>query len=537
MDNNKRDFGHFFEGDRNVNGERRREQDHASHIDEHNHEEQQERGSYYYSYGPYRSTNEEQPSTTTASGESETSQVEITTPRPVRPIYGYSQNEAGTNNPQAPYNAPLASPQWDYNMTKKRFPLKSYIATFLAGAVVVASLMFASDKMDLFSSSAALSNTGNGGTKTTAVNGSGGDNGGATTAALNEIVRPGNISEIVEKSSGAVVKINTYVTATNRNSQRGSTGNDLFDYFFGNGGNGSRTPQSNGNNQQTPQRQSAGLGSGFIFDKAGYVLTNQHVVEGADEIEVEVEGYAKPFKAKLMGSEYSLDLAVLKIEDSNEFPYLPLGSSENMKVGDWVVAIGNPYGFDHTVTVGVFSARERSIQIPDTNGTRNYDHLIQTDASINPGNSGGPLLNLNGEVIGINTAVSAQAQGIGFAIPTSTVKGVLENLKNGVKLPQPFIGVGLSDIQDDWVKQLKLENNKGSVITQVESGSPASKAGLTAGDVILQVNGEAISNSEEVTKKIKALKPGDKVTLKIVRDGKQLDTFVFVGDRNATAGR
>ncbi|MDF2670960.1 MAG: peptidase, partial [Paenibacillus sp.] len=290
------------------------------------------------------------------------------------------------------------------------------------------------------------------------------------------------------------------------------------------------------NSQKTPtdsqQRQSAGLGSGFIFDKTGYVLTNQHVVDGATEIEVEVQGYSKPFKAKLMGSEYNLDLAVLKIEDSKEFPYLPLGSSDDIRVGDWVVAIGNPYGFDHTVTVGVLSAKERPIDIPDTQGTRKYEHLLQTDASINPGNSGGPLLNLNGEVVGINTAVSAQAQGIGFAIPTSTVNTVLQNMMNGVKMPQPYIGVGLSDIQDEWVKQLNLENNKGSVITTVENGSPASKAGLTAGDVILEVNGEAVTNSTDVTTKIKALKADDKVTLKIMRDGKKVDTFVIIGDRN-----
>ncbi len=537
MDNNKRDYNEFFDGGRDDTKEsnnRRDSQQDQQYGNDSSSERQgpagdnQGKSSYYYSYGPYKSSiNDEQSSMTTSNTDGETAPVEITSPRAVRPIYGYGDQSQQARG-QAPY-VTSSSAQWDYNQSaKKRFPLRSYFATFLAGAVVVASLMFASDKMDLFSgdvptvasnSSSAVKNTVN----------SNGGNGGASTAALNEIVRPGNIAEIVDKSSGAVVKINTYVTGNNKSQRNGSSGSDLFDYFFGNGGNSQKTPSD------TQQRQSAGLGSGFIFDKSGYILTNQHVIEGATEIEVEVQGYSKPLKAKLMGAEASLDLAVLKIEDSKEFPFLPLGNSDDIRVGDWVVAIGNPYGFDHTVTVGVFSAREREIQIPDQSGTRSYEHLIQTDASINPGNSGGPLLNLNGEVIGINTAVSAQAQGIGFAIPTSTVNTVLENMKNGVKIPQPFIGVGLQDIQEEWVSQLKLENNKGSVITQVNSGSPAQKAGLAPGDVIVEVNGEAVANSAEVTAKIKALKADDKVTLKIMRDGKKIDTFVIVGDRNKTA--
>ncbi|MBW7461798.1 trypsin-like peptidase domain-containing protein, partial [Paenibacillus sepulcri] len=148
-----------------------------------------------------------------------------------------------------------------------------------------------------------------------------------------------------------------------------------------------------------------GLGTGFFFDSTGYILTNQHVVGDADEIKVTVQGRAEPLVAKKLGSDYNLDLAVLKVEGTN-FPTLPIGDSDSIDIGDWVVAIGNPYGFDHTVTVGVLSAKERPISIQDTEGTRNYEHLLQTDASINPGNSGGPLINLEGEVVGINTAVS-----------------------------------------------------------------------------------------------------------------------------------
>ncbi len=284
--------------------------------------------------------------------------------------------------------------------------------------------------------------------------------------------------------------------------------------------------------------QPGGMGTGFIFEKSGYILTNEHVIDGADEIWVTVQGYQQPFKAQLLGNSYDLDLAALKIDatDGKDFASLPLGKAEDTSVGDWVVAIGNPYGFDHTVTVGVLSAKERPISIPDTQGTREYKHLLQTDASINPGNSGGPLLNLNGEVIGINTAVSAQAQGIGFAIPTSTISSVLDNLKNNVKIPKepsPYIGVAMSPIDKDWVSELKLENTDGAIISDVVRKSPAFKAGLRPYDVIVEVNGAKVKTTQEVQDKIKALKVNDKVTLGVMRDGKKENVTVIIGDKNA----
>jgi serine protease Do len=212
-----------------------------------------------------------------------------------------------------------------------------------------------------------------------------------------------------------------------------------------------------------------------------------------------------------------------------------LGNVEGTSVGDWVVAIGNPYGFEHTVTVGVLSAKERPIAIPDQQGTRNYKHLLQTDASINPGNSGGPLLNLNGEVIGINTAVSSQAQGIGFAIPTSTINGVLDSLMKNVKIPKepaPYIGVVLKDILQSYVKDLQLSNTDGTIVNSVSMGSPAFKAGIKTYDVILSVNGTQIKKKEELIAKIQAMKPGDKATLGIIRDGKKMDVAVTIGDKN-----
>jgi S1-C subfamily serine protease len=506
MENNKRDYGDFFKPqDEQTSRETTGDRDQA---------EKTERPSYYYSYGPFKSTDEHKAETTATSGEG-TSTVEITTPRPVRSYYGY----ANENTPAVQPNA------WDFNNAKKKSkPFLSYVATFLAGAVVVGSLMFASDKMNLFSEAGAAST--NGGSTSGAVtqaNGNGGG-GGVSTAAL-DIVRPGNIAEIVNKASPAVVKVTTYVTSSNRSRNRMST-EDFFNFFFG---DGLRQNTPNGN-----QRQQAGMGSGFLFDKEGYILTNQHVIDGADEIEVEVQGYSKPIKATLLGSEYSLDLAVLKIEkqDGKDYDTLPLGSSDAINVGDWVVAIGNPYGFDHTVTVGVLSAKERDIPIPDPQGKREYQHLLQTDASINPGNSGGPLLNLNGEVIGINTAVSTQAQGIGFAIPTSTISSVLENLKNNVKIPLPYIGVNIQDIPEDWVKDLQLDSTEGTIVASVIQGSPAAKADLQPYDVITEINGEKVQNTEQFRNKIRSMNVGDKVTLTVRRNGQTLTTAVIIGDMN-----
>jgi serine protease Do len=215
---------------------------------------------------------------------------------------------------------------------------------------------------------------------------------------------------------------------------------------------------------------------------------------------------------------------------------LKLGDSSSLNMGDWVVAIGNPYGFDHTITVGVLSSNERQISIPDTNGTRNYDHLLQTDASINPGNSGGPLMNLQGEVIGINTAVSSQAQGIGFAIPTSTISGVLENLKNNTKIPQkpvPFIGATLMDVTADIAGRLGIDPTaKGAFVREVLFNSPAYKADLRQYDVITGMDGKNYKTTDELIAAIKTKAIGDKVILNILRVDKKIDVTVVIGDKN-----
>jgi serine protease Do len=223
---------------------------------------------------------------------------------------------------------------------------------------------------------------------------------------------------------------------------------------------------------------------------------------------------------------------VLKIDGDKDFPTLPIGNSDDIRVGDWVVAIGNPYEFDHTVTVGVLSAKERAFSIPDSDGTRHYEALLQTDASINPGNSGGPLLNLAGEVIGINTAVNAQAQGIGFAIPTSTILSVLDSLKANEEVPIPYIGIQMTDVPEEYVDDLGLEDSKGAFIADVMFRSPAHEAGLQKYDVIVRIDGEDIQTSSDVQKIVRSKKPGDKLVVEVIRNGRPVSVTVIVGDRN-----
>ncbi|MDQ0890572.1 serine protease Do [Paenibacillus sp. V4I9] len=529
MEDNKKDYSDFFKpqnnNSSNNDGVNRNDSNHQDPQDPQ--DPNKARPSYYYSYGPYKSAfneeNEGHSLTTSASGTEGTSSVEVTPPKNLRPF---------SFGPEA--GAPQGSGPWDPN-ARKRSSVKSIFAAFMAGALVVGALMFSADKLNLFTGNQPLAS----GSSTAAATKSGSSNGGEVKNVGLDVVRPGNISAIAQNAGPAIVKVESLVKP--KQTSRG--GNSLFDdpffrQFFGDNGGGNTTPNNNQNNSGSGELQPAGMGTGFIFEKTGYILTNEHVVDGADEIQITVEGYDKPFKAKLLGNSYDLDLAVLKIEGEKEFPILPLGKAEDVNVGDWVVAIGNPYGFDHTVTVGVLSAKERPISIPDAKGTREYKHLLQTDASINPGNSGGPLLNLNGEVIGINTAVSSQAQGIGFAIPTSTISSVLENLKNNVQIPKepvPYLGVGLQDIGKDWVSELKLSNTDGALVGSVQRKSPAFQAGLRQYDVIVDINGAKVKNSQELITKVQALKVGDKVTLGLIRDGKRMEVPITIGDKNALA--
>jgi serine protease Do len=346
------------------------------------------------------------------------------------------------------------------------------------------------------------------------------ENSTAPSESTASLSLPGNISDIVDKVSDAVVYIET--TVESKSSSDPFFDDPFFRYFFG-----------DGLNQQPRTRVSRGIGSGFIMNQEGYIITNEHVVSGAKEIDVTVKGFEQPFKATLVGKDFDLDLAVLKINSSKNLPYISLGDSDKMKVGEWVIAIGNPYRLDHTVTVGVVSAKGRPITIPDqsTGRTRSYKNLIQTDAAINPGNSGGPLLSLDGKVIGINTAINAQAQGIGFAIPTNTAKDVLDELIKRGSVTRPYIGVGLQDITKDLAEYFNLKNQKGAIIADVFQNSPAEKAGLQRGDIILKINKKEIINSNDVSEIVGKAKVGDKLVLSIFRNGQTQFVSVIVGKR------
>lgn len=330
-------------------------------------------------------------------------------------------------------------------------------------------------------------------------------------------IGPTNIPDIIEKVEDAVVFIET--------TTRSASVNPFFyDPFF---------REFFGDNFPFSNQESKSVGSGFLITPDGYILTNHHVIEGATEVNVTVKGFSNPFKATVVGTDFELDLAVLKINSDKKLPYLNLGDSDKMRVGDWVIAIGNPYRLDHTVTVGVISAKGRPLAITDrsTGKTRVFKDLIQTDAAINPGNSGGPLISLNGEVIGINTAVNAEAQGIGFAIPINTAKEVLDELIKTGGVARPYIGVYLQDITKDLADYFNLKSTEGALISYVVPNSPAEKAGLRQGDVILKINDKTIKKSSDVSEIVSNSKINQKLVLLIYRNGRTMYVSVTVGKK------
>lgn len=276
--------------------------------------------------------------------------------------------------------------------------------------------------------------------------------------------------------------------------------------------------------------QPTSAGSGFIIDPSGIVLTNQHVVGNQGEgqtitVVVDAPGLEREYQAEIIGSDRALDLAVLRIinEEDHVFPTLPLGDSDATRVGEWTIAIGNPYGraFEHTVTVGVLSAKGREISVynSETGRPQTYRNLMQTDAAINQGNSGGPLLNIKGEVIGINTAVHAQAQGIGFAIPINVAKEVLDELITTGGVSKTWLGIYQRDLTSSLAEQLQLPDEKGVLIMDVVQGSPAAEAGLEAWDVIRRIGDRDIFSIEDVTDELSKHQPGDEILITVYRNG------------------
>jgi len=279
--------------------------------------------------------------------------------------------------------------------------------------------------------------------------------------------------------------------------------------FFGRGG------------REMPDRETTrvGVGTGFIIDPDGYVVTNEHVVHDADELSVRLSN-EREYEAEVVGRDRKLDLALIKLKDASNLPSVSFGSSDSLRVGESVVAVGNPYGLGHTVTLGIVSAKARAI------GAGPYDDFIQTDASINPGNSGGPLFNWKGEVIGINAAIRAGANGIGFAIPVNSLKDVLPQLRSRGYVERGKLGLVFQALTVDLAKALSVEGTKGALVSEMEPDGPASRAGIKMGDVITAVNGTQIAHAEELPRTIAKNPPGTKVNVTVMRGGKPQEVAV-----------
>jgi serine protease Do len=319
---------------------------------------------------------------------------------------------------------------------------------------------------------------------------------------------PENFTDLSKMASPAVVNIRTVKTIKGGgrvyrhffNSPFGKQDpfNDFFDKFFG-------------NEFQRDFKQRS-LGSGFIIDKEGYIVTNNHVIEDADKIKVKLKN-GKEFDAEIVGRDPNTDIALIKIKSKNNLPVVKLGDSDALEVGQWVVAIGSPFGLEHTVTAGIVSAKGRII------GSGPYDDFLQTDASINPGNSGGPLINMEGEVIGINTAIIASGQGIGFAIPINHAKRIVDQLKSSGEVTRGWLGVGIQDLSEELAEYYGIKGGKGVVITEVFPGDPADEAGIKPKDIVLSVNGKKVENTRELSKLVADTSVGDTVKIKALRNG------------------
>ncbi len=315
---------------------------------------------------------------------------------------------------------------------------------------------------------------------------------------------PVSFADLYEHQKRAVVNLSTTKVIHHPPMGRGRP--DLREYF----GDNEEFWKFFGapDNEDVKQRS---LGSGFVIDKDGFIITNSHVVKGADEVVAKFsDGHEE--KAKIIGTDEKTDVALIQVTSGKgDLPHVELGNSDVVRIGDWVIAIGNPFGLEHTMTAGIVSAKERAI------GTGPYDDFIQTDASINPGNSGGPLFDIDGRVIGINTAITASGSGIGFAVPINMAKQIVDELKSSGKVTRGWIGVKIQDLSEDLAKSLGLESAGGALIAEVIGDGPAAKAGLKRGDVVVEFNGKKIATTRELSRTVAGVEPGTKVQMEVLR--------------------
>lgn len=323
-----------------------------------------------------------------------------------------------------------------------------------------------------------------------------------------------SFADLAEKVSPAVVSIRAVAF-----ERQGPGQPNPFELFFG--------PQRRRGPQPEPEqeRRAESGGSGFVVSADGYIVTNNHVIDGADELEVHLGD--ERYKATVKGTDPSTDLALLKIEPKGKVPFLALGDSEALRVGDWVMAIGSPLRLESSVTVGVVSAKGRALGLTD----RGLEDFIQTDAAINFGNSGGPLVNLRGEVVGINTAINFGAENIGFAVPVNTLKDVLAPLRDDGRVRRGYLGVEIGDLDERSAQAFGLDTAAGALVQVVSPGTPAEKAGLQHGDVILRVDEVVIKTTRDLIGYVSRKPPGAKVRLQVVRDGKTIEKTLELGER------
>ncbi|MBI4716071.1 MAG: DegQ family serine endoprotease [Nitrospirae bacterium] len=317
--------------------------------------------------------------------------------------------------------------------------------------------------------------------------------------------RPLSFADLVRREKPAVVNISTTQVV------RDDVHQDLFTPF----GSPAPNPLPKGFRTQS-------LGSGFLISREGLILTNHHVIENAERIIVRLND-EREFTAEVIGRDHKTDLALIRIRGEGDFPVVPLGDSSDLEVGDWVLAIGNPFGLEHTVTAGIVSAKGRVI------GSGPYDDFIQTDASINPGNSGGPLFNTRGEVVGINTAINASGQGIGFAIPINMAKTLLPQLQESGKVTRGWLGVMIQDVTDDLAHSFGMKEKSGALVADVTEGGPADEGGVRRGDVIVAFDGKKIQRMKDLPLVVAESPVGKQVALTFIRDGRNETVEVRVG--------
>jgi serine protease Do len=332
---------------------------------------------------------------------------------------------------------------------------------------------------------------------------------------------PADFSKLAKKAKPAVVNISTVKTIKG--------GGRVFRHFFDQSPHGNRDPFKEFMEpflKQMPQKdyEQKSLGSGFIISSDGYIVTNNHVVKDADEIKVKLSN-EKEYDAKVIGKDSKTDLALIKIDAKNLY-FLEIGNSSQLEVGAWVVAIGSPFGLEQTVTAGIVSAKGRVL------GAGPYDDFIQTDASINPGNSGGPLLNLDGNVVGINTAIIRSGQGIGFAIPSDLASPIINQLKSSGEVSRGWLGVSMQNITKEIADYYKIEEGKGVLVADVFKGHPADKAGILPGDIILEINKQTIHSAKDLSSAIAGFGSGKKIKVTITWKGKQITKNVLLGKRS-----